>query len=142
MVNELNHLDTPALLLNLNKVEKNIDDIAIFAKEAGVNVRPHIKTHKSIDIAKRQIEAGSVGVTVAKVGEAVVMVEGGIRDVLIAYPLVSTHKLERVLPLMKRAHITIAVDSIEQATALNRFFAKKSHKLNVWIKVNSGLNRV
>lgn len=135
------NIDTPALLLNLNQVEKNIDDIAQFAKKAGVNVRPHTKTHKSINIGKRQIEAGAVGLTVAKVGEAEVMVDGGITDILIAYPISVKSKLERVKKLMTKAKITIAVDSKEQATILNDFFTP-SNKLNVWIKVNSGLNRV
>lgn len=134
-------IDTPALLLDLDKMEKNIADIAQFAKEAGVNVRPHIKTHKSIEIAKRQMDAGAVGVTVAKVGEAEVMVAGGIKDILIAYPLSAKAKLERVKRLMDQAKVTVAVDSVEQADLLEECFDQKN-PLNVWIKVNSGLNRV
>src|SRR5690625_1878221 len=137
----LDHIDTPALLLDLNKMEKNIVDIASFAKVAGVNVRPHTKTHKSIQVAKRQIEAGAVGLTVAKVGEAEVMVAGGINDILIAYPLASREKLERVKALMNQAKITVAIDSIEQANIMEEIF-DTSTPLNVWIKVNSGLNRV
>lgn len=134
-------VDTPALLLDIDKMERNIEGIASFSKEAGVAVRPHIKTHKSIEIAKRQIESGAIGLTVAKVGEAEVMVDGGITDILIAYPLVAKKKLERVRTLMKKAVITVAIDSIEQAKILQDFFTEKN-PLNVMIKVNSGLNRV
>lgn len=141
MVNNFKNIDTPALMLDITKMEKNIEDIASFAKEAGVNIRPHIKTHKSIEIAKRQIEAGAIGLTVAKVGEAEVMVAGGITNILIAYPLTSKEKLRRVKELMNKAKITVAVDSIEQANIMEKCF-ESDNPLNVWIKVNSGLNRV
>lgn len=138
---QYNSIETPALVLDLDKLEKNIDDIVRYAREAGVEIRPHIKTHKSVNIATRQMEKGAVGITVAKVSEAEVMVEGGIKDVLIAYPLVAESKLKRVKQLMNKAKITVAVDSIEQVNVLNHFFTSED-PLNVWIKVNSGLNRV
>lgn len=134
-------VDTPALLLDIDQMEKNILDIIEFSKTYNVAYRPHIKTHKSINIAKKQIEFGAVGVTVAKVGEAEVMVHGGIKDILIAYPIATAKKLERVKKLMEHASITIAVDSIEQATILQEFFKDHHQTLDVWIKVNSGLNR-
>lgn len=134
-------IDTPALMLDLDKMEKNINDIAHFAKRVDVAVRPHIKTHKSVMIAKKQLEAGAVGVTVAKVGEAEVMVAGGINDILIAYPIATAIKIERMKKLMNQAKITVAVDSIEQATILNEHFTAEA-PLEVWIKVNSGLDRV
>lgn len=141
MSHSFKHIETPALLLDVDQVEKNINDIAKFAKEAGVNVRPHIKTHKSIKLGQKQIDAGAVGLTVAKVGEAEVMVQGGIKDILIAYPLSLKSKLDRVKKLQNEAHITVAVDSIEQANLLAEQFSVET-PLNVWIKVNSGLNRV
>jgi D-serine deaminase-like pyridoxal phosphate-dependent protein len=133
-------VETPALLLDLDKLEKNITTIVDLAKNYGVTYRPHIKTHKSVDIAKMQMEAGAIGLTVAKVGEAEVMVEAGIHDILIAYPIFATSKLERIEKLRDRAQITVAVDSMEQADKLHAFFADKT-PLDVWIKVNSGLNR-
>ena len=140
MTNTFSALDTPTLLLDVNQMEKNIADIAKFAKEAGVIYRPHTKTHKSIEIAKRQVKAGAIGVTVAKVGEAEVMAGGGIDDILIAYPLVAEAKHRRVKKLMEKAQITVAVDSVVQANIMNQFFSEEK-PLNVWIKVNSGLNR-
>src|SRR5699024_2929795 len=119
--------------LDIDQMEKNILDIIEFSKTYNVAYRPHIKTHKSINIAKKQIEFGAVGVTVAKVGEAEVMVHGGIKDVLIAYPIATAKKLVRVKKLMEHASITIAVDSIEQATILRELFKdqdRKSTRLN------------
>lgn len=134
-------IETPALLLDLGQMEANISDIASFAKEAGVAVRPHMKTHKSTIIAKKQIEAGAIGITVAKIGEAEVAAEAGIKDILIAYPIAAPEKIKRIQRLQEKAHITVAVDSVEQAQILKSFFTKE-RPLPVWIKVNSGLNRV
>jgi len=134
-------LQTPTLLLDVNQMDKNIAEVMQFAKEHHVNYRPHIKTHKSVEIAKRQLEAGAVGITVATVGEAEVMVNGGINNILIAFPISSENKLERILTLMEQATIIVAVDSVEQATLLNNFFKQHKQTLNVWIKINSGLDR-
>ena len=136
-----NNLDTPALLLDIDILEKNIKEIVDFANKYEVNYRPHIKTHKSINIAKKQIEQGAIGVTVATVGEAEVMSNGGIKDILVAYPIATKIKLERILKIMDKSKVTITVDSITQAKLLQTFFEKKNKKLNVWIKINSGLNR-
>lgn len=137
----LSQADTPALVIDLIKMEKNIETVMDFANDAGVTVRPHIKTHKSIEIANRQMKAGAIGLTVTKVGEAEVLVEAGIKDILIAYPLAAEAKLTRVKNLMDKAKVTVAVDSIEQANILQEYF-HADNPLNVWIKVNSGLNRV
>lgn len=138
---KITELDTPSLLLDLNQMEKNIEDVVSFAKQARVNYRPHVKTHKSIEIAKRQIEAGAIGITVATVGEAEVMAAGGIDDILIAFPVSGKEKLVRIHKLMNKAKITVAVDSIEQAEALSTFFQHENITLDVWMKVNCGLNR-
>lgn len=140
-MNKLDQLQTPALLLDLGQLQKNITNIIQFAKKYRINYRPHIKTHKSIEIAKRQIQAGAIGITVATVSEAEVMVDGGIDNLLIAFPISAKGKLQRVLKLMERAKIIVTVDSIEQATLLNDFFKNHQQTINVWIKVNSGLNR-
>ncbi|MFN7250484.1 MAG: alanine racemase [Anaerobacillus sp.] len=133
-------LDTPTLLLDLTILEKNLDEISLITKENKINWRPHIKTHKSIEIAKMQLERGACGITVAKLEEAEVMALGGINDILIAYPLSSPPKLERLKALTAKAKITIAIDSLAQAEKVNEAFSGAS-LLPVWIKVNSGLNR-
>lgn len=137
----IDQLDTPSLLLNLNTLEENLQGIIDFTTANEVNYRPHIKTHKSVDIAKMQMEKGAVGITVATAGEAEVMAAGGIGDILIAYPIASVKKLERIEKITSIAKIILTVDSTEQASLINNFFERKKIQLDVWIKVNSGLNR-
>ncbi|MCT8137214.1 alanine racemase [Anaerobacillus sp. CMMVII] len=139
-INSINTLDTPSLLLDMAVLEKNLDEISQIAKYNQINWRPHIKTHKSIKITKMQLERGACGITVAKLEEAEMMAKAGVRDILIAYPLSSPQKLERLISLAKQAEITIAIDSIAQAKLVNQAFSNTS-PLTVWIKVNSGLNR-
>lgn len=135
------NVETPALLLNVAQLERNIENIIRFSEENGVQYRPHIKTHKSIEIAKLQMKYGAIGITVAKVGEAEVMAEGGIDNILIAYPIANEAKIDRIKQLRTKAHIIVAVDSVEQAKMLATRFTEEN-PLHVWIKVNSGLNRV
>lgn len=137
----IKNIDTPALLLDIDKLENNIKSIITFAKDNHLNYRPHIKTHKSINLAKMQIDLGAIGITVATVGEAEVMAHGGIKDILIAYPIATKMKLERIEKIMDLAKITIAVDSIAQINLLQNYFESKQKVMNVWIKINSGLNR-
>src|SRR5699024_7521665 len=80
---DLETVVTPSLLLDLDQLEKNIQDIMEVANSYGVHYRPHVKTHKSVEIARRQIKAGAIGLTVAKVGEAEVMADAGVKDILI-----------------------------------------------------------
>src|SRR5690625_5186220 len=134
-------MDTPTLLLDLDQLDRNIEHIMQFAKENGVAYRPHIKTHKSTNIAKKQMAAGAVGVTVATVGEAEVMAEAGIPSILLAYPISKQEKLERIQPLLEQTEMVITVDSAEQAKILNNFFTEYNQKVQVWMKVNTGLNR-
>src|SRR5690625_3729571 len=95
-------MDTPTLLLDIDQLDRNIEEIMQFSKDHHVAYRPHIKTHKCAMIAKRQIDFGAVGITVATVGEAEVMAEAGIQSILIAYPIVKEEKLKRILPLLDK----------------------------------------
>ena len=92
----LAELDTPALLVDLDVLEANLAEMAAVAGRAGVRLRPHTKTHKSPEIARMQVEAGAAGITCAKLGEAEVMADAGLDDLLIAYPLVGEGKLRRL----------------------------------------------
>lgn len=132
---------TPRLMLDVQKMEQNIAEMMRFSKEHHVQYRPHTKTHKSIAIAKCQIEAGAIGITVAKVGEAEVMVEGGINNILVAFPITAEEKITRVKSLREQAHIIITLDSIAQGEILASHFTAED-PLYVWMKVNAGLNRV
>src|SRR5699024_12580403 len=102
--------------------DRNIEHIMQFAKENGVVYRPHIKTHKSTNIAKKQMDAGAVGVTVATVGEAEVMADAGIPSIVLAYPICKEEKLKHIQSLLNETEMIIDVDSAEQAKILNDFY--------------------
>ena len=135
-------LDTPCLVVDAAILERNLDEMAAFARTAGVGLRPHIKTHKTPEIARMQIAKGAIGVTCAKIGEAEVMVDqGGVTDVLLAYPTVGEPKIRRLLALMERAHVTVALDSREAAAALSAAMVAADRVLDVYVEVNTGQNR-
>jgi D-serine deaminase-like pyridoxal phosphate-dependent protein len=135
-------LDTPSLLFDLDTLEANIAEMASVARDAGVRLRPHTKTHKSPAIARMQLEAGAAGITVAKLGEAEVMVEAGIDDVLVAYPLVGAVKLARLRALLERAAIRTTTDSVEVAEGLGRVGRQVGRDVGVLVEVDTGLHRV
>src|SRR6478752_9256618 len=107
-------LDTPALYVDLDALERNISEMQKQCRAWGVELRPHVKTHKIREIAQMQLDAGAIGITVAKVGEAEVLPGD---DVLVAYPLVKA-KLPRLRELTKRRRVKVAVDSVEVARGL------------------------
>ena len=137
----IEHLDTPSLLIDADLLERNVLDISSFAKEAGITWRPHIKTHKSVEIAKLQMKYGATGITVAKISEAEVMAFSGISNILIAYPVSSPQKIARLLKLLEMTSVIGTIDSWEQAMLLHDALVDRSAMLEVWIKINSGLNR-
>src|SRR4026208_1115330 len=102
---------TPAVVIDLDRVEANIARVQKLCEAAGVANRPHIKTHNSPVLAKMQVAAGAKGITCQKLGEAEVMVEGGIDDILISYNLLGEEKVGRLGQLLKRAEIVVAADN-------------------------------
>src|SRR5512135_68167 len=108
-------LDTPALVVAFDKLERNIARMQKIADDAGVKLRPHTKTHKSPVIAQKQLRAGARGITVAKTGEAEVMERANIIDILIAYPLQGASKIQRLLDLNERANLRVSLDSFQVA---------------------------
>jgi D-serine deaminase-like pyridoxal phosphate-dependent protein len=135
-------LDTPSLLIDLDVLQRNIASMAQVARRAGVRLRPHTKTHKSPRIARMQLDAGAAGVTVAKLGEAEVMIDGGIDDVLIAYPIVGERKLARLRSLLQRARIRTTLDSIDVAEGLGRLGSQIGRDVEVLVEVDTGLHRI
>ncbi len=138
---ELETLDTPALVVDLDRLEANIARWAAFAREAGVKLRPHAKTHKCVEIARRQIAAGAVGLTLAKIGEAEVMARAGVRDVFLAYEVVGGPKLPRLLSLARDVSVRVGVDSPEVAEPLAEAAARAGATLDVVLEVDTGLGR-
>ena len=134
--------DTPLLIVSEEILHRNIAEMAAFAKSVGVGLRPHIKTHKTPQIARLQIAAGAIGITCAKVGEAEVMVkEAGVEDVLIAYPTIGEPKYRRIVELMERARIVVAVDSLDAAKAISAAMSRHDRSLDLYIEINTGQNR-
>lgn len=134
-------LDTPALLVNLVKLEQNIQRMAEFAKIQGIKLRPHIKSHKIPEIAVKQLKAGAVGITVAKIGEAEVMAAHGIKDIFIANEIIGEEKIARLEKLLSSIKLKVAVDSVTGAELLNDAGKKSHSQIGVLIEINSGLNR-
>lgn len=133
--------DTPSVLIDLDVLDRNLRDTANAAAKAGVKLRPHTKTHKSVWIAEEQLRYGASGITVAKLGEAEIMADAGIGDILIAYPVFGAPKLERLGRLLEKAKITLSTDDFEVARQLSDFGKSVGRDILLYIDVNSGLNR-
>jgi D-serine deaminase-like pyridoxal phosphate-dependent protein len=141
MATHKNDLDTPALIVDIDKLKFNIQDMADFAAAEGIQLRPHAKTHKTPEIGKLQLEAGAVGLTVAKLSEAEVFIDAGCREILVAYPLVGPAKHRRLVELCQRARIITVLDHIEIAEALSRSMSTNGLELPVMVEVDTGLGR-
>ncbi|HYM70613.1 MAG TPA: DSD1 family PLP-dependent enzyme [bacterium] len=134
-------LDTPALLVDLPTMERNLDRMARYMREAGVGWRPHTKALKTPALAHMLLRAGAHGVTCAKLGEAEVMAAGGIRDILVANQIVGDQKIARLVNLLPHADVIVAVDSEVNVRALDAAARQKGVRLRVLIEVNTGMNR-
>lgn len=134
-------LDTPVALVDVRALEQNLESMATITRDAGVAHRPHTKTHKTREIAERQIAHGASGLTVAKVGEAEAMVGAGFDDIFIAYPVIGAAKYERMLPLMERARLRIAVDSAAGVASASDFFSRRGVTLEVLVEFDGGAGR-
>ncbi|MBX3411410.1 MAG: DSD1 family PLP-dependent enzyme [Pirellulales bacterium] len=134
-------LDTPALVIDLDRLEANIARIAGLCRERGVDWRPHSKGHKSSEIARRQVAAGAIGVTCAKLGEAEVMAAGGIRDLLIANQIVGAQKLARLAQLTRVADPIVTVDHPLQIEATNQAMRAAGTNTRMIVEVDIGMHR-
>jgi D-serine deaminase-like pyridoxal phosphate-dependent protein len=138
----LDALATPAVVVDLDVLERNISRMAARAREAGVRLRPHAKTHKCPEIGRLQREAGAWGLSLAKVGEAEVFVDAGFDDLFVAYPVVGVDKGRRLLELSDRARLAVGADSVEGARTLAEPFREAGRTLDVMLKVDVGFGRV
>ena len=112
-------LETPALVADLDRVEHNIASLQAYCDEHRLALRPHVKTHKLPRLARAQLDAGAVGIACQKLGEAEVMAESGIDDILLTYPLVGTGKAERLAALAHERRVAVLVDSAAGANGLS-----------------------
>lgn len=137
----IHELDTPSLLLDIDALKANIAIMAAFFKDKPSNLRPHFKSHKCTAIAKMQMEAGAVGITCAKLGEAEVVADAGIKDILIANQIVGRPKVARLVKLAGRANPMVAVDCEENVRELSEAASKAGVKIRILVEVDLGMNR-
>jgi D-serine deaminase-like pyridoxal phosphate-dependent protein len=139
----LDALPTPLLVLDEAVLDRNIEGVAASAGERGLALRPHAKTHKSVEIARRQLAAGAVGLTVATVSEAEVFAAHGMRDVFIAYPLwLDSNRAQRLRRLLEVARVRVGVDSTASAERLAAAIPEAERAtLDVVVEIDSGHHR-
>ncbi|MSO21800.1 MAG: D-TA family PLP-dependent enzyme [Acidobacteria bacterium] len=137
----IEELDTPAVIVDLDVLEKNIQSLADYCRQYDLNLRPHTKTHKIPEIAKLQIKAGCSGITVAKVGEAEVMAAAGLQDILVAYPVLGEAKTTRLAQIALNRKITVSLDSLEVAEGLSVAARKAGSHLDILLEFDAGIRR-
>ncbi|MFZ0590160.1 MAG: alanine racemase [Bryobacteraceae bacterium] len=134
-------LDTPAVIIDLDIMERNLARLAEYAAGNRLCLRPHTKTHKIPEIARLQIERGAAGITVAKPGEARVMVDGGVQDLMIGYPLVTRKKADVAAQLALECQLCVSLDSVEAIRALDAAAQQHSSRIGVLVEIDVGFHR-
>lgn len=139
---DIDQLDTPCLLLDLDVVESNIARMAAFLEGKPVKIRPHFKTPKTPEVARRQLEAGAIGITVAKLGEAEVLVDAGLGPILMANQVVGRVKIDRLMAMLARgADVTVAVESEFNLQELAAGATRSGQQPAAIIEIDSGMHR-
>ncbi len=136
-----NEIETPALLLYVDTIQRNIDKMAAFFANKPCKPRPHIKTHKLPAIARKQVKAGAIGVTCATVTEAETFAAAGIKDILIANEIVESSKIKRLARLAADCNLIVAVDNFQVAAAISAASKQRGSRLGLLLDINVGLNR-
>lgn len=141
-VTRVAELDTPALLIDLDIMERNLSRLAEYGREHDIRLRPHTKTHKIPALGRKQLDLGAAGLTVAKVGEAEVMLGAEPGDLLVAYPVIGRRKLERLMRVAAKTNVTVALDSLFAARQLSDAAREVQREISVLAEVDMGLGRV
>ena len=134
-------LETPALVIDLDAMESNLAAVSAFYRQGTVKARPHFKNHAVVALAQRQVAAGAIGITVARVRHAEALVENGIRSILVANEIVDDHSIRRLVELSRRAEIILSVDDMENIDRIARIAGNAKPKINVVIDLEVGLRR-
>jgi len=134
-------IPTPALLIDIEKVDENIAKMASFFRNYPARLRPHFKTHKCIQLAQKQIKAGAIGMTCAKLGEAEVLASAGIGSILIANEIVDLHKITRLAEMALTTELIVAADLPNNLQMLSAAATKTGSIIHVVIEINVGLDR-
>ncbi len=134
-------LSTPALTIDLDVVERNLDRMASYCRSHSIGLRPHTKTHKTPEVARMQVDRGACGLTVAKVGEAEVMAAAALDDILVAYPVFGARNLARLASLANGRRLLMALDNQITAQALSEACAAAKSTIGVLVEYDCGLGR-
>ena len=137
----ISELETPAVIVDLDVMERNLSRMADYCRAHQLLLRPHTKSHKIPELAKRQIASGATGITVAKLGEAEVMLNAGITDIFIAYPIVGDAKTTHLAKLAEQATISVALDSEEAARGISGAATRQGTRIGVLIEMDVGFGR-
>ncbi len=139
---KLSDIDTPAVVIDFNIVRSNIRSFQNYCDSIGLNLRPHIKTHKIPMFARMQIEEGAVGITCQKISEAESMISsGGIEDVLITYNILGETKLKKLLTLSQKVRLSVVADNLKCIQGLSNRFANSGNIVRVLIECDTGAMR-
>lgn len=134
-------LDTPCLVVDEEGLRRNIQAMQAHMAAFGKQLRPHAKTHKCSHIARMQIQAGCIGICVAKVSEAEVLVKNGLHDVLITSPVVTDYKIERLMECLSLApQLMVVIDNPANAKKLNQVSKDRRLELSVLVDLDRGLD--
>ncbi len=137
----ISQLSTPALTIDLDVLERNLGAMADLCRKQGVGLRPHTKTHKTPEVAQRQVRLGAVGLTVAKVGEAEVMAGAGFDDILVAFPIFGEEKLQRLAEIARTRRMLVSLDSEATAQELSRAASARGATVGVLVEFDVGMHR-
>ena len=138
----VDRVDSPAPIVLADVMHRNIDRMQGFAVEHDLHLRPHVKTHKCIEVGRRQVEAGAVGITAGNLGEAEVFAQAGFEDIFLAYPVwPSRAKGDRIRGLAQTARMRVGVDNIAAIEALADAMGKEAERLQVLVEVDCGARR-
>jgi D-serine deaminase-like pyridoxal phosphate-dependent protein len=137
----ISELETPALLIDIEIMERNLRRAADYAREHDLRMRPHIKTHKIPELGRRQLDLGAVGLAVAKVGEAEVMLGANPPELLVAYPVIGRKKLARLMEVARKTRVTVALDSLFAARQLSDAARETRATIGVLAEFDAGLGR-
>jgi D-serine deaminase-like pyridoxal phosphate-dependent protein len=134
-------LETPLLIVDLDRVERNIVSMQAYCSEHGIAFRPHTKTHKLPQVARMQVDAGAVGITCQKLGEAEVMADAGFDDIMVSYPLVGAAKAARLADLAGKVRMSVVGDSAAVAEGLSDVLAGRGVTVDFLVECDTGYGR-
>lgn len=139
---QIDNLDTPIVVIDLDRVEANITKIQSYCNKHNINLRPHIKTHKLPSMAYKQLRAGASGITCQKISEATVMAAAGIEDILLSYNIIGKNKIEPLARLAKQTKLAIAIDNELALSTIAQAAKLAKKEIKILVEFESGNNRL